>query len=725
MRSGDMDHHEHHASHHGHGAHGGEHSPATAGLSPNGHRQHVEPDEHGGPAAHGEHDAHGAHGGEHGAHGGHGDHAAQFRDRFWWSLVLTVPVVVYSEMVQEWLGFTPPQFPGARWVAPVLGTVVFLYGGRPFLEGGLAELRSRQPGMMLLISLAILVAFGASVATVFGVFDLEFWWELSLLIVIMLLGHWLEMRALGQASSALDALAALLPDEADLVTPEGTRTVPISDLAVGDLVLVRPGGRVPADGTVVEGEAELDESMITGESRPVLKQPGDRVVAGTVVADSALRVRVEAVGEQTALAGIRRLVEQAQTSRSRAQALADRAAALLFYFAVGAGLITAAVWLALGDPDQAIERTVTVLVIACPHALGLAIPLVIAISTALAARSGILVKDRLALERMRTVDAVLFDKTGTLTKGEPQVSGVAAVDGDEDGLLGLAASVEADSEHPLARAIVAAARTRAAGNLPAVSNFRSMTGRGVQARVDGATVTVGGPALLRALKVTEPEVLAEQVGAWKRRGATVLYVVRDDKVVGALLLEDAVRPESHQAVEELHRLGKRVVMITGDARQVAEAVAADLGVDEVFAEVLPEDKDATVAELQRRGLKVAMVGDGVNDAPALARADVGIAIGAGTDVAIESAGIVLASDDPRGVLGVIRLSQASYRKMLQNLGWATGYNLLAVPLAAGVLAWAGVTLAPAVGAVLMSASTIVVALNAQLLRRVDLRPTQA
>jgi Cu2+-exporting ATPase len=449
------------------------------------------------------------------------------------------------------------------------------------------------------------------------------------------------------------------------------------------------------------------------------------VVAGTVVTDSALRVRVEAVGEQTALAGIRRLVEQAQTSRSRAQALADRAAALLFYFAVGAGLITAAVWLALGDPDQAIERTVTVLVIACPHALGLAIPLVIAISTALAARSGILVKDRLALERMRTVDAVLFDKTGTLTKGEPQVSGVAAVDGDEDGLLGLAASVEADSEHPLARAIVAAARTRAAGNLPAASNFRSMTGRGVQARVDGATVTVGGPALLRALKVTDPEVLAEQVGAWKRRGATVLYVVRDDKVMGALALEDAVRPESHQAVEELHRLGKRVVMITGDAQQVAEAVAADLGVDEVFAEVLPEDKDATVTELQRRGLKVAMVGDGVNDAPALARADVGIAIGAGTDVAIESAGIVLAANDPRGVLGVIRLSQASYRKMLQNLGWATGYNLLAVPLAAGVLAWAGVTLAPAVGAVLMSASTIVVALNAQLLRRVDLRPTQA
>jgi P-type Cu2+ transporter len=664
------------------------------------------------------------HHGGHGAHGGHEDHAARFRDRFWVSLLLTVPVVVYSEMVQEWLGFTPPQFPGSEWVAPVLGTAVFLYGGRPFLEGGLAELRSRQPGMMLLISLAILVAFGASVATVFGAFELEFWWELSLLIVIMLLGHWLEMRALGQASSALDALAALLPDEADLVTSDGTRTVPIGDLKVDDVVLVRPGGRVPADGVVAEGEAELDESMITGESRPVPKGPGDRVVAGTVVADSALRVRVEAVGEGTALAGIRRLVEQAQTSRSRAQALADRAAALLFWFALGAGLVTLVVWLALGEPDQAIERTVTVLVIACPHALGLAIPLVIAIATGLAARNGILVKDRLALERMRTVDAVLFDKTGTLTKGEPTVSGVVAVDGDEDGLLRLAAAVEADSEHPLARAIVAAARTQAVGERPAAGDFRSMTGRGVQATVDGAAVAVGGPALLRELAVAEPEVLAEQVAAWKRRGATVLYVVREDKVMGALSLEDAVRPESRQAVSELHRLGKRVVMITGDARQVAEAVAAELGVDEVFAEVLPEDKDRAVADLQGRGLQVAMVGDGVNDAPALARADVGIAIGAGTDVAIESAGIVLVSDDPRGVVGVLRLSQAGYRKMLQNLGWATGYNLLAVPLAAGVLAWAGITLAPALGAVLMSASTIVVALNAQLLRRVDLRPTQ-
>jgi P-type Cu2+ transporter len=632
-------------------------------------------------------------------------------------------VVAYSEMVQEWLGFTPPAFPGSAWVAPVLGTVVFLYGGRPFLQGGLAEARARQPGMMLLISLAILVGFGASAASALGLFDLEFWWELALLIVIMLLGHWLEMRALGQASSALDALAALLPDAAERVTGDGVETVSIDQLAVGDMVLVRPGGRVPADGVVIDGAAELDESMITGESRPVPKNSGDRVVAGTVVTDSALRIRVEAVGEETALAGIRRLVEQAQASGSRAQALADRAAAWLFWFALGAGLVTVAVWLALGQPDQAVERTVTVLVIACPHALGLAIPLVIAISTALAARNGILVKDRLALERMRGVDAVLFDKTGTLTQGRPQVTGVAATDPDPDRMLRQAGAVEADSEHPLARAVVAAARDR--GDLPRATGFRAMTGRGVQAEVEGVTVAVGGPALLRQLGLAEPEALAGELEGWRGRGAAVLYVVRDDKVVGALSLEDAVRPESRQAVEELHRLGRRVVMLTGDARQVAEAVAATLGVDEVLAEVLPEDKDGAVAGLQGRGLAVAMVGDGVNDAPALARADVGIAIGAGTDVAIESAGIVLAANDPRAVVGVLRLSQASYRKMLQNLGWATGYNLLAVPAAAGALAWAGITLAPAVGAVLMSASTIVVALNAQLLRRLDLRPARS
>jgi Cu2+-exporting ATPase len=686
------------------------------------------PTDHGTHADHHAHDHHGGgHGGGHMGHVGHGDHAAQFRDRFWWSLLLALPAVGFSSMFADLFGYMLPA--GTGWISPVLGTVVFFYGGWPFLSGAVSELRSRQPGMMLLVAMAITVAFVASGLTSLGVggFDLDFWWELALLVVIMLLGHWLEMRALGQASSALDALAALLPDQADRVRPDGeVEAVSLDELAPGDVVLVRSGARVPADGIVTDGEAEVDESMITGESRPVAKTPGDRVVAGTVATDSALRIRVDAVGEGTALAGIRRLVEQAQASRSRAQALADRAAALLFYFATIAGLITFVTWMALGSPTDAVERTVTVLVIACPHALGLAIPLVIALSTGLSARAGILVKDRIALERMRTVNAVLFDKTGTLTKGRPAVIDLAAVDDSDAGrrrLLALAGAVEADSEHPLARAIVTAAK--AAGATAVASDFRSLTGRGVQAVVDGRKVAVGGPALLRETGAEVPAELAERTRPWSDRGAAVLYVVADGEVTGALALADEVRPESKAAIDALHAQGIHVVMITGDARPVAEAVGRELGVDELFAEVLPEDKDSKVAELQARGLRVAMVGDGVNDAPALARADVGIAIGAGTDVAIESAGVVLASDDPRAVLGVIKLSRASYRKMIQNLAWATGYNLISVPLAAGVLAFAGVVLAPAVGAILMSVSTIVVAANAQLLRRIDLRPQVA
>jgi len=668
-----------------------------------------------------EHEHAGRGGGGRDAHGGHGDHAAVFRDRFWLSLVLAVPVVVYSEMFQMLLGYTAPQLPGSDLIAPVLGTAIFVYGGWPFLSGAVSELRGRQPGMMLLVAMAITVAFGASLATTSGLVDLDFWWELALLIVIMLFGHWQEMRAIGQAQGALAALAALLPDEAERVAGDGVETVAVADLRVGDVVLVRSGARIPADGAIVDGGAELDESMVTGESRPVPRAVGGKVVAATVATDSALRVRVEAIGEDTALAGIQRLVAEAQTSRSRAQALADRAAALLFYVALTAGIVTAIAWSLFGSPDEAVERTVTVLVIACPHALGLAIPLVISISTSLSARNGILVKDRLALERMRSVDAVVFDKTGTLTRGEHRVADAVTVDGDSGGrLLALAGAVEADSEHPLARAIVAAARDR--GSLPTAFGFRSMTGRGVEASVDGVPVAVGGPALLRDRGLEVPAELAEQVDRWQGRGGAVLYVVRNEQIVGALELEDEVRPESRAAVDGLHALGVRVVMITGDAQQVADAVAADLGIDEVFAEVLPEDKDAAVVDLQRRGLTVAMVGDGVNDAPALARADVGIAIGAGTDVAIESAGIVLAADDPRGVLAIRRLSAASHRKSWQNLVWAAGYNVVAIPLAAGVLAWAGFVLSPAVGAILMSASTVIVALNAQLLRRTDLRP---
>jgi Cu2+-exporting ATPase len=680
-----------------------------------------------------QHGAHGQHADSRAEHGQpeHGDHTAaghdkhaghdpeMFRRKFWLSLALTIPVVLTSEMVMDWFGYTL-DFPGIDWVGPILGSVIFFYGGWPFLVGGVREVRDRAPGMMLLISMAITVAYVASIATALGAFDLDFWWELAALVTIMLLGHWQEMKAIGQAQGALAALAALLPDEAELVTGE---RVPISALKPGDVLLVRSGGRVPADGRIVEGAAELDESMITGESRPVPRQEGDRVVAGTVATDSAIRVRVDAVGEDTALAGIQRLVAQAQASAGRAQVLADRFAAMLFYVATAAGMITFVAWWGAGDLDEAVVRTVTVLVIACPHALGLAIPLVIALSTAVSAKAGILVKDRLALERMRTVDAILFDKTGTLTKGAHKVTGVT---GGPD-VLRLAAGVEADSEHPLAKAIVTAAREH--GEPATATGFKSLTGRGVQATIDGVRYAVGGPALLRELDVDVPGDLREETGGWARRGAAVLHLIRlgdQPAVVGALALEDEIRPEAREAIAQLRQDGiRKIAMITGDAKAVADSVGAELGLDEVFAEVLPADKDRAVAELQERGHRVAMVGDGVNDAPALARADVGLAIGAGTDVAIESAGVVLASSDPRGVTGVIRLSRASYRKMVQNLAWAAGYNIVAIPLAAGVFAWAGVTLSPAVGAILMSGSTIVVALNAQLLRRVSLSPQRA
>lgn len=674
-------------------------------------------------AGHDNHDGHDPEATAHG-HGGHdhADHAAMFRRKFWFSLALTVPAVIFSHMLQDLLGYQTPMFWGHEWIAPIFGTLTLLYGGPVFLRAGWGELRSREPGMMLLISMGLLVAFGASVATEIGWIDVDLWFELATLVTIMLLGHWLEMRAIGQAQGALAALAELLPDEAERIVGNGVETVAIHDLSVDDIVLVRAGGRVPADGVIVDGDAEIDEAMITGESKPIAKSTGDRVVAGTVSTDSSIRVRVDAVGDDTALAGIQRLVAEAQESRGRAQALADRFAAILFYVAVGSGAATFIVWAALGHLDQAIERTVTVLIIACPHALGLAIPLTIAVSTAVSARAGILVKDRLALERMRTIDAVLFDKTGTLTTGTHTVTDVAGADGvTSDQVISWAAAVEADSEHPLARAIVSAAAGH--GEIPTATGFANTPGRGVEASVDGAIVSVGGPAMLRERDLPEPAELAATTAEWRQRGAAVLHVIRDDRIVGALVLEDQIRPESKTAIDELRKLGVRSVMITGDAQQVADRVGAQLGVDEVFAEVLPEDKDRAVADLQARGMAVAMVGDGVNDAPALARADVGIAIGAGTDVAIESAGVVLGASDPRGVLGVIRLSRASYRKMVQNLAWGAGYNLIAIPLAAGVLSFAGITLSPAVGAILMSASTVVVAFNAQLLRRLDLRPT--
>lgn len=657
-------------------------------------------------------------------HQGHDRHAghsvAMFRDKFWLSFTLTIPTVFWSPEVQHWLSYTAPSFPGSGSIPAVFGTTVFLYGGLVFLRGAQDELADRKPGMMTLISLAIIVAFGTSLTATFGLFQVEVWWELASLITIMVLGHWLEMRAIAQARGALTALAALLPDTAERVTGADVRTVPLSELHAGDMVLVRPGTRVPADGAVVEGAAEVDESMITGESKAVSKEPGATVIAGTVAGAGSLRVRVTAVGEQTALSGIMRLVAAAQASSSRTQALADRAAAVLFYVALASGAITFIYWWVAGDTQHALIRTATVLIIACPHALGLAIPLVIAISTSLGARNGLLVKDRLALERARLLDMVIFDKTGTLTRGAPAVSGIAAVHGtSESELLALAAAVEATSEHPLARAVVEEATRRGVRQLEA-ANFEVLAGRGARAMVDGKSIAVGGPRLLAEAKATVSPEIEKATSAWASEGRTVLSVVAEGRLLGVLAVEDEIRPESLEAVTDLHRLGIRVAMITGDAKTVAESVARRLGIDEVAAEVLPGDKASAVKRFQAGGKSVAMVGDGVNDAPALATANVGIAIGAGTDVAIESAGIVLVHSDPRDVVGAIELSRATYRKMIQNLVWATAYNLIAIPVAGGLFVRWGFDLPMSVGAVAMSASTIIVAVNAQLLRHLQL-----
>ena len=670
---------------------------------------------------HGEHGAHGEHGG-HGHHGtDHSGHADLFRRLFWWNLLLAIPVIATSEMVEGWLGY---DLPGSAWIPPLLGTLIFAWGGWPFLSMAWRdELTVRKPGMMTLISLAISVAFLASAAATLGIGDLSFWWELAALIVVMLLGHWQEMKAVGQAQGALAALAELLPDDAERVTDgDDTEKVAIADLAEGDVVVVRPGGRIPADGTIVRGDAAVDESMITGESAPVSKGRDDAVVAGTVATDGSLRIEVTATGEGTALAGIQRMVQDAQQSRSGTRRLADRAAAWLFWIALGAAALTFAITAVLDSPATGLTRAVSVLVIACPHALGLAIPLVIAIGTSTSARQGILVKDTQALEAMRTIDTVLFDKTGTLTEGSHQLTEIAVADGwDEAEVLALAAAVEAESEHPIGRAVVAAAADRNI-EAPRGEDLDTLPGRGVRARIDGRDVAVGGPALLADLGIEPSAAVDAAASRWRDAGGAVLHVVVNGEGAGAFTTADPVRQESRAAVDALHARGIDVALITGDAQAVADAVAQELGIDDVFAEVLPDDKDKAVGDLQERGQRVAMVGDGVNDAPALARADVGLAIGAGTDVAMEAAGVVLASSDPRGVLGVIELSHATTRKMRQNLAWATGYNAVAIPVAAGAFAWAGLTMPPAVAAIAMSLSTIVVAANAQLLRRVSLRP---
>ncbi|MGM0668220.1 MAG: heavy metal translocating P-type ATPase [Gemmatimonadota bacterium] len=690
------------------------------------HRDHDRDGHHGPePSDHGDrhhagHNGHESHEGGHDKHEGHS--VAMFRDKFWWSLALTVPTLIWGDLLQEWLGYTAPSFPGSEFVSPVFGTAVFLYGGWVFIQGAIRELKDRLPGMMTLISLAITVAFLFSLAVTLGFPGTPLWWELATLVTIMLLGHWIEMRSVSQASGALKELAKLMPSTALRVTKgDETEEVPLDALEDGDVVLVRPGDSVPVDGTVVKGESSVNESMVTGESRPVRKEEGDEVIGGTVNQAGSLRVEVTGTGDQSTLAGIMRLVEEAQQSKSRAQDLADRAAFWLTIVAVSAGLITLVVWLLAGATGQfAIQRVVTVLVIACPHALGLAIPLVVAISTTLGARNGLLVRNRRGLEEARKLDAVIFDKTGTLTRGEFRVVGMETTGGlSDDDALRLVAGAEGDSEHTIAAGIVESSREKGL-EIPSSEDFANIPGHGVRATVEGRMLHVGGPAMLRKLDAEPPESLRSFQEAAAGRGQAVVYLLEDDRPVAAFAVADAIREESREAIAALHEVGIEVVMLTGDARAVAEAVAEELGIDTVFAEVLPDEKADKVKELQAQGKRVAMVGDGVNDAPALVTADVGIAIGAGTDVAVESGDVVLVRSDPRDVPRIVHLSRATYRKMIQNLWWAAGYNIVAIPLAAGVLYSWGVLLHPAVGAILMSMSTVIVALNAQLLRRASI-----
>ncbi len=660
---------------------------------------------------------------DHGAHDKHAGHSPEmFRDKFWLSFLLTLPVVFWSDHIQELLRYEAPVFPGSAWIPPVLGTVVFFYGGWVFVQGAWHELRARLPGMMTLIALAIIVAFLFSWVVNLGLIEASaLWWELATLVTVMLLGHWIEMRSIDQARGALKELAKLLPETATRLTDEGEETVPVTELRNGDLVLVRPGESIPADGVVRGGKSDLNEAMITGESRPVEKGKDDEVIAGAINGEGSLRVEVRGTGEDTKLSGIMRLVSEAQQSKSRSQHLADRAAQLLTGVALGAGVLTLVVWQLLGAPiDFSIVRTVTVLVIACPHALGLAVPLVVAISTTLGAQSGLLIRDRRGLEEARELDAVIFDKTGTLTLGEFRVVDLAVADGvAEDEVLRVAAAVESESEHPIARGIVKTAQDNGM-EIPSAVGFRAITGKGVAASVEGVEYHMGGPALLKTEEAEVPDALRQAAERAADRGQTATYLLRDEKAMAVFAVADAIREESREAIRALHERGIDVAMLTGDAWAVARAVAEELDIDTVFAEVLPEDKASKVRELQAQGKKVAMVGDGVNDAPALVTADIGIAIGAGTDVAVEAGHIVLVRSDPRDIPRIVTLSRSTYRKMLQNLWWAAGYNIFAIPLAAGILATWGILLTPALGAVLMSASTVIVAINAQFLKRVRL-----
>jgi Cu2+-exporting ATPase len=705
-----MDHAQHNA-HQDHSTH----------EMPTGHTGHEDHEGHQDQTGHDGHDGKEDHSGHEG-HVDHTGHENMFRQRFWISTLLSIPVLIFSPAVQEFLGYSINAFPGSSWITPIFAIIVFIYGGIPFIEMAVPEVKKRKPGMMTLISLAIGVAFIYSLAALIFSIGTTFFWELVTLIDVMLLGHWIEMRSIRQASGALNELAKLMPDTAEKILSDGnTLEVSVSDLRDNDAILIRPGANIPADGLIIEGESHVNESMITGESKPVMKRVGDQAIGGTINEDGSLRMKVTATGDKTALAGIMRLVEQAQQSKSETQILADNAAGWLFYVAIAVAALTGVAWtIGVGFNVEVIARVATVLVIACPHALGLAVPLVVAITTGLGAKNGILVRDRLALEKAREINTVIFDKTGTLTKGEFGIVNIATAKGqNEDDVLALAAAIEGDSEHTIARGI----RNKAKEDnlsLPEISSFEAVKGRGVKAISQGKSVYIGGPRLLEMLKLALPSNLDSFEKKASGKGHSVVHVIRENAVVGSLALADVIREESKQAIKELHEMDIQVVMLTGDSKAVAQSVAEDLDIDQFFAEVLPEDKDKMVMKLQKEGRIVAMVGDGVNDAPALTRADVGIAIGSGTDVAVESAGIVLVKSNPLDVVKIFSLSRASYRKMVQNLIWATGYNVVALPLAAGVLAPWGILLSPAVGALLMSLSTVIVAINAQLLRRTKL-----
>ena len=661
---------------------------------------------------------------EHSKHDDHDKHAghsvSMFKNKFWLSFAMTIPVLAYSASIQEWLNFSSTVFTGSEYIPFIFSTAIFFYGGLVFIKSAISELKAKMPGMMTLISMAIVTAYLYSVATQFFIAGDTFFWELATLVTIMLLGHWLEMSAIAKAENALDAISELLPDEAEKIVDGKPKTVKVSELSVGDIVLVRPGSNVPVDGKIVEGSSSVNEAAISGESKPITKSVNDEVVAGTINQDGSIKVEVSKLGDDTALAGIMRLVSEAQNSKSKTQVLADKAAFALTIIALIAAFATFAVWFVINGAGYALERSVTVLIIACPHALGLAIPLVVSISTTLSARNGLLVRKRLALEAARKLDMVLFDKTGTLTKGEHGVTDVWAIKGyEEKEIVSLTASLEQNSEHIVGKGIVKYADEQSI-DAKKTSDFSAIPGYGVRAKIGKEKYLAVSYSYINENDLTIPNDIKDKVRGSAKEGKTEVYLVKSDKVIGAIALADIIRDEAKMAIKSLKSMNIQTAMITGDSKEVAAYVAKQLGLDTYFADVKPEDKANEVKKQQKDGKKVAMVGDGVNDAPALSQADIGVAIGAGTDVAIKSADIILVKSNPIDVVKIVKLSKATYKKMIQNLIWAAGYNVLVIPLAAGVLFSVGIVVAPALGAAIMSISTIVVALNAQLLRRADL-----